>query len=56
MLPALALCGPELIDAVLDGASEFTSGVLAPINSGGDLQGARLESGTVVTAPGWRAA
>ncbi|HEY5336896.1 MAG TPA: acyl-CoA dehydrogenase [Rhizomicrobium sp.] len=43
----------ETIDAVLSGAAEFAEGVVAPINRGGDIAGARLENGRVVTAPGF---
>jgi 3-(methylthio)propanoyl-CoA dehydrogenase len=38
---------PDLIDAVLDEAGKFASGVLAPLSRIGDQQGARLENGVV---------
>ena len=38
---------PDLIDAVLDEAGKFASGVLAPLSRVGDTQGARLENGVV---------
>ncbi len=37
----------DLIDAVLDEADKFASGVLAPLSRVGDTQGARLENGVV---------
>lgn len=37
----------DLIDAVLDEADKFASGVLAPLLRVGDTQGARLENGVV---------
>jgi alkylation response protein AidB-like acyl-CoA dehydrogenase len=38
---------PDLVDAVLDEAGKFASGVLAPLSRIGDTQGARLENGVV---------
>jgi len=38
---------PDLVDAVLDEAGKFASGVLAPLSRIGDQQGARLENGVV---------
>ncbi len=38
---------PDLVDAVLDEAGKFASGVLAPLLRVGDTEGARLENGVV---------
>jgi hypothetical protein len=43
----------DTVEAVLAGAGEFTSGVLAPLNRIGDTQGATLLNGKVTTAPGF---
>jgi alkylation response protein AidB-like acyl-CoA dehydrogenase len=55
-LPAYAHADAELAGAVLTEAARFTEDVLAPLNSIGDEQGSRLESGRVVTPQGFRAA
>ncbi|MFC7399495.1 acyl-CoA dehydrogenase [Chelatococcus sp. GCM10030263] len=46
----------EDIAAVLAEAGKFAEEVIAPLNRVGDLQGARLVDGGVVTAPGWKEA
>ena len=46
----------ETVAAVLEGAGEFASGVLAPLNRTGDIEGSRLENGKVVTPDGFAAA
>ena len=43
----------ETVSAVLEGASSFAAEVLAPLNRGGDLVGAKLENGVVRSAPGF---
>ena len=43
----------ETIEAVLEEAGRLASGVLSPLNPSGDLEGARLEDGTVRTAAGF---
>src|SRR5665213_964413 len=43
----------ETVEAVLQGAGEFAEGVLAPLNRGGDIEGARFENGRVFAAPGF---
>jgi alkylation response protein AidB-like acyl-CoA dehydrogenase len=43
----------DLADAILEEAGRLSSDVLAPLNRGGDLHPARLENGTVVSAPGF---
>ena len=46
----------DVVQAVLEGAGELASGVLAPLNRIGDVQGSRLENGKVVTPEGFAAA
>ena len=46
----------ETVLAVLEGAGELASGVLAPLNRFGDVQGSRLENGRVVSPDGFPAA
>lgn len=43
----------ELIQAVLEEAGKFASGVLAPLNRTGDIHGAALEAGAVRLPPGF---
>ena len=52
-LPAFAEVTPDLVDSILDEAAKIASGVLAPLNRAGDLDGARLQDGVVRTTPGW---
>lgn len=53
-LPDCEDASPDLVAAVLEEASKFASGVLAPINRQGDLQGCRLEGERVITPDGWQ--
>jgi alkylation response protein AidB-like acyl-CoA dehydrogenase len=46
----------ETVAAVLEGAGQFASEVLAPLNRAGDTIGARFENGGVIAAPGFGAA
>ncbi len=46
----------ETVDAVFDEAAKLASGVLAPLNKSGDIQGARLIDGEVKTADGFKEA
>ena len=46
----------DMVQAVLEGAGELATGVLAPLNRIGDVQGSRLENGKVVTPDGFAAA
>ncbi|NYS76475.1 MULTISPECIES: acyl-CoA dehydrogenase [Halomonadaceae] len=55
-LPRCEDASPDLVAAVLEEASKFASGVLAPINRQGDLQGCRLEGEQVITPDGWQEA
>ncbi|MGO3738006.1 MAG: acyl-CoA dehydrogenase family protein [Marinomonas foliarum] len=47
---------PELANAVMEEAAKFATGVLAPLNQVGDVQGCRLQDGAVSTADGWKEA
>ena len=53
---SLAGFDPELANAVMEEAAKFASGVLAPLNVVGDVQGCRFENGKVITPDGWQAA
>lgn len=55
-LPNCEEATADLVSAVLEEASKFAAGVLAPLNQVGDLQGCRLEDGVVHTPEGWQAA
>ena len=46
----------EFIDSVLEGAARFAEEVIAPTNEVGDRVGVRLESGRVITPPGFKEA
>ncbi|HCK80538.1 MAG TPA: acyl-CoA dehydrogenase, partial [Candidatus Competibacteraceae bacterium] len=45
--------GPELAEAVLEEAAKLASGVLAPLNHSGDVQGVRLGPDGVIPADGF---
>ncbi|TYL47487.1 acyl-CoA dehydrogenase [Marinomonas sp. IMCC 4694] len=45
---------PELANAVMEEAAKFASGVLAPLNTVGDVQGCRFDNGQVTTPDGWK--
>src|SRR5581483_9977313 len=55
-LPGCEEVTADLVDAVLDEAGKFASGVLDPLNRSGDKVGARLENGAVTAPPGFREA
>ena len=55
-LPGLDHATPDLVDAVLEEAARLAANVLAPLNPGGDRDGAVLENGVVRTAAGFREA
>ncbi len=55
-LPGLEEVTPDLVSAVLEEAAKVAGEVLAPINKQGDVEGARLVDGRVVTAEGWKQA
>ena len=53
-IPAFESATPDLVDAVLEEAGKLASGVLAPLNTVGDKEGAKLANGVVRTATGWK--
>lgn len=55
-LPGYEEATDDLVDAVLEEAGKFASGVLSPLNRIGDQQGASWSDGEVTTPDGWQAA
>ena len=55
-LPGCEEVSSDLVDAILEEANKFASGVLAPLNRIGDHEGAKWDNGNVRTAPGWKEA
>ena len=55
-LPGCEEITPDLVDAVLEEAGNFATGVLDPINIPGDRIGAKLDKNAVTAAPGFKAA
>jgi len=55
-LPGYGEVTADLVRTVLDEASKFAAGVLAPLNRTGDEQGCRLENGVVRTPDGFKEA
>jgi 3-(methylthio)propanoyl-CoA dehydrogenase len=55
-LPGCEEVTADLAGAVLDEAAKFATGVLAPLDRQGDIQGCRLEDGRVRTPDGWQEA
>ncbi|NMG77693.1 acyl-CoA dehydrogenase [Aromatoleum diolicum] len=53
-LPGCEEVSSDLVDAILDEANKFASGVLAPLNWSGDQEGAKWDNGSVKTATGWK--
>ena len=53
-LPGNEECSVELVESILDEAAKFASGVLDPINRGGDTVGSVCKDGVVTTAPGFK--
>ncbi len=51
---ASAELSSDLVLTILEEAGRFADEMIAPLNRQGDLVGARLIEGKVVTAPGWR--
>ena len=55
-LPSFGDATDDLVDAVLEEAGKFATGVLSPLNRTGDQVGAKWADGQVTTAPGWQGA
>lgn len=55
-LPGCEEVSADLVDAILEEADKFASGVLAPLNWIGDQEGATWHQGEVSTATGWKEA
>ncbi|PKO87294.1 MAG: acyl-CoA dehydrogenase [Betaproteobacteria bacterium HGW-Betaproteobacteria-12] len=55
-LPGCEEAEPELIYCILEEADKFASGVLAPLNKVGDVQGCHLEGEQVIVPEGWQEA
>ncbi len=53
-LPGNEDCSVDLVESILDEAAKFASGVLDPINRGGDTTGSVCQDGVVTTAPGFK--
>ena len=55
-LPGFEETSPDLVEAILEEAGRFATGVLDPINWSGDQQGARWDQGVVHSADGFKQA
>jgi alkylation response protein AidB-like acyl-CoA dehydrogenase len=55
-LPGCEEAEPELVYSILEEADKFASGVLAPLNKVGDVQGCHLEGEQVIVPEGWQEA
>jgi alkylation response protein AidB-like acyl-CoA dehydrogenase len=55
-LPGCEELSPDLAETILDEAGKFAGEVLAPLNTAGDREGAKLKDGSVTTSPGFKQA
>ncbi|MEC7489135.1 MAG: acyl-CoA dehydrogenase [Pseudomonadota bacterium] len=55
-LPGYEETTPDLVRAILEEAGNLARDVLSPINRSGDIEGAKLENGVVITPTGFRSA
>jgi alkylation response protein AidB-like acyl-CoA dehydrogenase len=55
-LPGCEEFSPDLIEAILEEAGKFANGVISPLNWPSDQHGAKLQSDTVKTSPGFQEA
>ncbi len=55
-LPGCEEVTTDLLDSVLEEAGKFATGVLDPLNRGGDRVGSKLSGNEVTTAPGFKEA